>query len=714
MRLITTLLSIAMVLSIGSSCSKQAKSVGENPFFTEWTTPFGAPPFADIAPEHFMPAFERGISLQNAEIDAIVNNNEEPTFDNVILAYDASGQMLSQVSLVFGMLCAAETNDALQALQEQVMPILTAHSDAISLNEGLFAKIKTIYDKRKALNLDAEQMRLVEKIYNDFVRSGALLKDEDKARLESINEELALLSVKFGNNLLAENNDFKLVLTNKDLDGLSSSTRDAARAKAQEAGEGKNRFLFTLHKPSLLPFLTQSSRRDLREKLYKGYLERGANGDAKDNSQLIRDMVRLRIEKANLLGYKSYAEYVTADQMSGSPEAVYKQLNEIWDFALVAAQKELDEMNKLFVKDYPNEEFASWDWWYYAEKVRKEQYNLDEQMLQPYFSLANVQAGAFLLANRLFGVTFRPVNVPIYHKDVTAYEVIDIDGSHVGILYFDYFPRKGKSQGAWCGNYTEQIYKDGERRAPIISIVCNFTPPTSGTPALLTLDETETLFHEFGHALHFLFHDVKYRSLTDVEGDFVELPSQIMENWAFEPELLKQYATHHRTNEVIPQHLIDKLNRSSKFNQGFATTELIAAALTDMDVHTLTEYADFDPTAFQADALKKRGLMPQIEPRYRFPYFSHIFDGGYSSGYYFYIWAELLDKDAYEAFRESGDLFNREIANSFRHKILERGGSEAGMDMYRNFRGADPDKRAMLKGRGFWTEPSPADTTQNL
>ena len=690
-----------------ASC-KSDKNEGENPFFAEWDTPYGVPPFDRIAPAHFLPALERGMSLHDAEIDAITSNNDDATFENVILAYDDSGQMLAQTALIFGMLCEAENTPEMQALQEQVMPLLAAHADKIRLNEQLFERVKAVYDQRAALELDAEQSRLLEKTYREFVRAGALLDAGQKARLKEINGELSLAAVKFGQNILAENNNYALVLASTDLDGIPSNVRDQAREKAEALGE-KGKYAFTLHKPSLIPFLTYSQKRELREEIYKAYLNRGNNGDKYDNKQLINDFIRLRTEKAHLLGYPSYAAYVVADEMAGTTDAVYKLLDEIWTPALESAKGELAEMEVLFKKDFPEGEFASWDWWYYAEKVRKQKYELDEEMLKPYFSLENVQGGIFFLANRLYGITFRPVIVPLYHPDAIAYEVLDADESHLGVLYFDYFPRDGKSQGAWCGNYVEQTYRDGKRVAPVVSIVCNFSRPTSNSPALLTLDETETLFHEFGHALHFLFHDVKYRGLTEVEGDFVELPSQLMENWAFEPELLKQYAVNYRSKDsVIPEYLVAKLRRSELFNQGFMTTELIAAALSDMDIHSTTEYAPFDPMEFERQALtEKRGLIPQIEPRYRYPYFSHIFDGGYSAGYYFYTWAEVLDKDVFEAFRESGDLFNRKIADDFRRKILARGGSEDGMTMYRAFRGKDPDKRAMLRSRGLWNEPEP-------
>ncbi|WP_308660368.1 M3 family metallopeptidase [uncultured Alistipes sp.] len=702
------LLLMSTFLMTFASCGSSKQS-GENPLLTEWKTPYGVPPFDQIRPEHFMPAFEQGMSLHDAEIAAIVENNDEATFENVILAFDNSGQMLAQTRLVFEMLCAAETNERMQAIQEQALPMLSAHADRILLNEQLFARVKEVYDRRESLGLDAEQSRLLQKTYDRFVRSGALLEGEQKERLKQINEELTRVAVRFGNNLLAENNNFTLEISDEaDLDGLPAGVRDAAREKADELGRG-GKWVFTLHKPSLIPFLTYASKRALREELYKAYLNRCNHGDQYDNKQLINDFIRLRTEKAHLLGYPSYAAYVVADEMAGTVSNVYALLDEVWQPALERASKELDEMTVLLHEDLPGATFESWDWWYYAEKLRKKNYTLDEEMLRPYFSLENVQSGAFFLANRLYGITFRPIAVPVYHEEVRAYEVLDQDETHLGVLYFDYFPRPGKSQGAWCGNYVEQVYRDGKRVAPVLSIVCNFTRPTGSTPALLTLDETKTLFHEFGHALHFLFHDVKYRGLSEVEGDFVELPSQIMENWATEPEMLKQYAVHYRSDDVIPDHLVGRIRRSEYFNQGFNTTELVAAALTDMDIHSIEKYEPFDVEAFEHNALReRRRLMPQIEPRYRYPYFSHIFDGGYSAGYYFYVWAEVLDKDAFQAFKQSGDLFNRRLADKFRRELLARGGSEDGMSLYRAFRGADPDKTALLVARGLIEAPQPA------
>ena len=701
MKRILFVLTLIMTTLNTTFCSKQVQKEG-NPLLNEFATPYGVPPFDKIEAKHYGPAFEYAMSLHNEEVAAILANNEEPTFANTILELDRSGMMLANISDLFGMMCAAMNSDEMQELQEEVMPKLAAHYDAISMNEELFNRIKTVYDKRNSTDLNAEQIRLVEKMYNGAVRQGALLKGEQKERLQKINEELSLLTVKFDNNLLAETNDFKLELSGKECKELPKAVRDAA----QEGNDDK--FIFTLHKPSLIPFLTYSQNRELREKIYKAYLNRGNNENKHDNKAIINDMIRLRIEKANLLGYKSYADYVTSEQMAGSPKAVYELLEGIFTQANEKAKEELAEMNTMFKRDHSgeNDKFASWDWWYYAEKVRKQKYNLNEEMTSPYFALDNVRQGAFNLANRLYGLTFRPIVVPQYHNEASAYEVLDTDGSHLGVLYFDFHPRASKSQGAWCGYFRRPSYdSNGKRIAPVVSIVCNFTRPSGNTPALLSIDEVTTLFHEFGHALHFLFSDVPYNGLLDVEGDFVELPSQILENWALEEELLKTYALHYRNNTIINKSLIDKIHRSAQFNQGFMTTELLAAALVDLDIHSLTEYKELDVDAFEYNALyEKRGMISEIEPRYRLPYFAHIFAGGYSSGYYFYTWAEVLDKDAFAAFAETGDVFHRRTAQAFR-KLLSSGGKKDGMSLYREFRGAEPSREALLKARGLWVEP---------
>ena len=682
-------------------CEKQVQKEG-NPLLEAVETPYGVPAFDLIKAEHYEPAFKYAMSLHNEEVATILANKEEATFDNTILELDHSGLLLTNVSEIFGMMCAAMNSDEMQKIQEKVMPLLAAHYDAISMNDELFKRIKVVYDKRHSTDLNEDQIRLVEKMYDSAVREGALLNEEQKARLQKINEELSLLTVKFDNNLLAETNDFKLELAAKEVNDLPKAVRDMAKD-----GDNENKYIFTLHKPSLIPFLTYSKNRELREKIYKAYLNRCNNENAHDNKQVINDIIRLRIEKANLLGFKSYSEYVIAEQMASTPKAVYTLLEDIFTPAIERAKEELEEMNVMFKRDNsaPDAKFESWDWWFYAEKVRKQKYNLNEEMISPYFSLDNVRQGAFNLANRLYGLTFRPVVVPQYHPEASAYEVLDNDGSHLGVLYFDFHPRASKSQGAWCGYFRRPGYdREGKRISPIVSIVCNFTAPSGNNPALLSIDETSTLFHEFGHALHFLFSDVPYNGLLDVEGDFVELPSQILENWAFEEELLKSYAVHYRNSTVINKSLIEKIRNSAQFNQGFATTELLAAALVDLDIHSLTEYKELDIDAFEYNALyEKRGMISEIEPRYRLPYFAHIFAGGYSSGYYFYTWAEVLDKDAFEAFVETGDIFNRRTAQAFR-KLLASGGKRDGMTLYREFRGAEPSRKALLKARGLWKE----------
>ena len=710
-RLVGTLLILAM--TIATFGCQRAKDGGVNPFFEQWGTQFGVPPFDQIKPNHFAPAFERAIAEHNAEIEAIVNNPDAPTFENTLLAYDRSGVMLSDVLNIFGMLCAAETNAELQELEQQLIPAATSHQIAILLNDTLFERVRAVYDDRKNQKYDESQLRLLDKVYNGFVRSGALLPKEQKERLKEIDERLSELSVRFGANVLAENNNYVLLLKSSDVSDMPPTVLDGAREKAAELGE-KGKYAFTLHKPSMIPLLTYLPHRKYREEIYRAYLNRCRNGNEFDNKEIINEMVRLRCEKAKLLGYKSYAEYVISDQMAAKPKAVYTMLDELWQPALDKAKAELDEMQAFFKEDFTEEGyvFEPWDWWYYAEKVRQDKYDMKEELVRPYLLLDNVRQGVFNLANRLYGITFRPIAVPLYHNEVSAFEVIDADESHLGVLYFDFHPREGKGQGAWCGYFREPRYDaDNNFVSPVVGIVCNFTRPTATTPSLLTIDETLTLFHEFGHALHFLFSRVPYRQLLSVEGDFVELPSQIMENWAFEAEVLRTYAVNYRTKEVIKTKYVDMIRNASQFNQGFMLTELLAAALIDMDIHSLEKCDEpIDIDGFEYKALyERRGLIPQIEPRYKYNYFAHIFSGGYSAGYYFYLWAELLDKDAFEAFRETGDIFDRRTAGRFRQEILSQGGMRDGMTLYKSFRDTLPDKRAMLKGRGLLKEEEHID-----
>ena len=702
MKRILFVLTLVMTLFSTTFCSNNGNGNG-NPLLSEFKTSYGVPPFDVIKTEHYDPAIRHAMSLHNNEIYAILSNKEEPTFENTILELDRSGALLTEISDIFGMMCASMNSQEMQDLQENIVPLLAAHYDAISMNEELFKRIKCVYDKRHDAELNAEQIRLVEKMYDNAVRQGALLNEEQKERLMTINEELSLLEVKFDNNLLAETNNFSLTLTAKECIELPKNVRDAAKDPSDE-----NKYIFTLHKPSLIPFLTYSKHRDLREKMYKAYLNRCNNDNEFDNKGIIKDIVRLRCEKAKLLGYKSYADYVISEQMAQTPAAVYALLEDIFTQANEKAKEELAEMNTMFKNDHPNSTFASWDWWYYAEKVRKQKYHLDEEMTAPYFSLNNAIQGIKELANRLYGLTFRPIAVPVYFSEVLVLEVLDKDNSHLGIIYFDFHPRASKSQGAWCGHFRRPGYdREGKRITPVVSIVCNFTKPSGKSQALLSIDEVTTLFHEFGHALHFIFSDVPYNGLLDVEGDFVELPSQIMENWALEKLLLKNYATHHTNGSIINDNLIEKIHKSAQFNQGFMTTELLAAALVDLDIHSMQEYNDFDVNEFEYNALyKKRGMIPEIEPRYRLPYFAHIFAGGYSSGYYFYTWAEVLDKDAFAAFVEKGNIFDRNTAQALR-RLLSSGGKKDGMTLYREFRGAEPSRKALLKARGLWIEPEP-------
>ncbi len=687
-------------------------SYTQNPFFEKWDTPFGVPPFDRIGAEHFMPAFERAMQLHTAEIDSIRNNPQPPSFENTIVALDSSGEMLETVASVFFMLTSAQTSDELQQIEERISPVLSEHMDRISMDSVLFERVRSVYDGRMSAGLDSLQLRLTEKVYGQAVRSGALLPPQDKSRLKDINSALSVLEVRFGANLLAATDDYAMIIGRKDIEGLPSGVIAAARDKAEEMKLSEDKLVFTLHESSRIPFLTYSDSRPLRRQLFEAYVNRCADTTRFDNTGIINDMVRLRTEKARLLGYGSYADYVLSDRMAASPQKVYSLLDELWTPALELAAKELESMRVVKAREAGDDgTFEPWDWWYYAEKVRRNEYSFDEESVRPYLTLENVKSGIFELSNRLYGVTFRPVKVPVYHKDCMAYEVLDYDNSHLGVLYLDFYTRSGKASGAWCGTYREQSYADSVRISPVVSIVCNFSRPVGSSPVMLTVDQTETFFHEFGHALHNLFKDVRYRGLGDVERDFVELPSQIMENWAFEPQLLKTYALHYRTGDAIPDRHINRLRSSKLFNQGFATVEYLAASLLDMDIHTMQEYAPFDVAAFETFALRnKRSLMQQIEPRYRYPYFSHIFNGGYAVGYYGYIWAEVLDKDAFQYFKESGDLFNRTLARKFRTEVLSKGGQADGMTLYKAFRGQEPSGEPLLKARGLWVEPELPDS----
>jgi len=699
MRKISLLILIPCLLFLVSFSSKQL----ENPFFSEFDTPFQVPPFGKIKEEHYFPAFIEGIKQHNKEIEAIANNPEPPTFENTVEALEKSGALLRRVSNVFDVLNSSMTNERMQEIAKKVAPLRSKHWDDIYLNEKLFKRIKTLYEQRDKLNLTPEQRTLLEKYYKDFVRGGANLDKEKKERLREINQELSLLTLKFGENILKENNRFELVIEKEeDLEGLPQSVIDAAAETAKERGhEGK--WVFTLHKPSMIPFLTYSAKRELREKIFKAYINRGNHNDELDNKEILMKIIKLRLERAKLLGYKTHAHYVLEENMAKIPENVYKFLDKVWKPALKRAKKEAEELQKMIYKEGKNFKLQPWDWWYYAEKLKKEKYVFDDSVLRPYFKLENVLKGAFYVANKLYGLQFiERHDIPKYHPDVKVFEVKDADGSHIGILYTDYFPRASKEGGAWMNSFRKQSRIGGKEIHPVVTNNGNFSKPVGGKPSLLSVEEVLTLFHEFGHALHGLLSNCTYPTLsgTSVPRDFVELPSQIMENWALEPEVLKVYAKHYKTGEVIPQELIEKLKKAKLFNQGFATVEYLAAAYLDMDWHTLTEVKDIDPLKFEEESMKRIGLIPEIVVRYRSPYFLHIFSGGYSAGYYSYIWAEVLDADAFEAFKEKG-LFDKETAMSFRKNILEKGGTEDPMVLYKRFRGREPSVEPLLKRRGL-------------
>ena len=697
--LLMTVISITLI----TAC-KNEKKLKDNPFFAEYSTPFQVPPFDKIDTTDYLPAFTEGIKQHDSEVAAITNNTSEPTFDNTILPFDKSGKMLKRVSKVFFNITESNTNDQLQGIAAKVSPMLSKHNDDISMNSKLFARIKTIYEKRKDLNLDAQQIRVVEKYYRDFERQGANLAKEQQDQLRKINEELSVLSLKFGDNLLAETNkNFKLVIDNKaDLDGLPEGVISAA-AEAADKGGNKGKWVFTLAKPSLIPFLQYAKNRELREKIYRGYFMRGDNGNANDNNSTLTEIVRLRAEKARLLGFENYAAYVIDDNMAKTPSTVDAFLNKLMVASLPVAKAELAEMQKIADSEGGNFKLQSWDWWYYSEKLHKLKYDLDENELKPYFSLENVRNGMFAVAGKLYGITFTKVtNLPIYQKDVETFEVKEADGSHLGILYLDYFPRESKSGGAWCTDFQSAGWENGKKVDPVISMVCNFTPPTGDMPALLNFDETSTLFHEFGHALHGLFSLGKYnRTAGNVPQDYVELPSQVMENWAADPQVLKMYAKHYKTGEVIPDKLIAKIEKSGLFNQGFVTVEYLAASILDLDYHELAAPAKVEPVTFEKEAMAKAGLIPEILPRYRSTYFAHIFSGGYAAGYYVYIWAAVLDADAFDYFKQSGDIFNPELAAKFRKNCLAESGDDEGMIQYKKFRGQEPSMDPLLKRRGL-------------
>ncbi|MCK5824225.1 MAG: M3 family metallopeptidase [Ichthyobacteriaceae bacterium] len=701
-----TLIALSVVaVTLLSSCTEtNKKNMEANPFKGTYNTPFETPAFDNITIKSYMPAFKEAMKEHLAEVDVVVNNSEAPTFKNTVEALEYSGNQLKKVSSVFFNLTSAETSDELNALESELSPKLSAHYDDISLNEKLFLRIKSVYDNKENLNLDAMQMRLLDKKYQGFVRNGALLKGAEKDKMRAINTKLSALTLKFGQNVLNETNKFKMFVSNSaKLSGLSKSFIAAAAVKAKENGKD-GEWLFTIDKSTLITFIKNADNRELREKLFKGYIEKGNNNDELDNKKILEEIANLRVDKSKLLGFATWADYILDVNMAKKPENVNKLLNEIMVAALPKAKAEAAELQKMIDKEGGKFNLEAWDWWYYSNKLKNEKYAVNDDEMKPYFELDNVRQGAFDVATKLFGITFTQRNdIQTYHEDVDVWEVKEANGEHIGILYTDYFSRAGKRGGAWMEAYRKQyINADGKAVTPIITNVCNFTKPPKGEPALISTGGVETIFHEFGHALHGLLSNGKYPSLTGTATarDFVELPSQLMENWAFEPEVLNMYAKHYKTGEVIPQELVKKMQAASKFNQGFATVEYTSAAMLDMDWHTLKETNDVESNKFEELSMLKMNMISEIIVRYRSTYFNHIFSNGYSAGYYSYMWSEILDADAFEAFTEKG-IFHPETAKKLRDNIYSTGGSKDEMELYKAFRGKEPSTNGLKKRKGL-------------
>ena len=694
----TIITTCAAAIVCGSAMAK-----GGNPFLGKYTTPYGIPPFEQIKVEHYKPAFVKGIEEHKKEIDAIVNNKKTATFENTIAALDRCGELLNKVASVFYGQNSACTSDEMQAVSREISPLLSQHSDDITMNAALFKRVKYVYDHQSEEKLDKEQKKLLEETYKSFVRSGANLSADKQEQLRKLNQEISMLQLTFGQNMLAETNAFQLVIDNKDdLAGLPQNLIASAAEVAKERGlDGK--WVFTLHNPSVMPFLQYSDRRELRERMYKGYISRGCQGGKNDSREVVKKLVKARLEKARLMGYEDYASMALDNRMAKTPEAVYELLDQVWKPALAKAKEELADIQEEMKKDGRDFTAEGWDWRYYADRAKRAKYAFDENELRPYLKLENVRDGLFYCANKLYGITLTQIkNVPLPHPEAQAFEVKDAKGKHIAILFMDFFPRASKRGGAWCGTYRDQTYEKGKKITPVVTIVCNFTKPAAGEPALLTADEASTMFHEFGHALHQFFQDVHYQGISNVPRDFVELPSQINEHWCFAPEVLKVYAKHYKTGEIMPQSLVEKMERSQKYGQGFATVEYVAASLLDMDWHVLKSVPDdLDVEDFERQTLVKRGLLSQIPPRYRTTYFNHTMGGGYTAGYYSYMWAEVLEADGFEAFKETGDIFNQDVANRFRKYVLTPGGINDAMDMYVNFRGKKPDTKPLLRNRGL-------------
>lgn len=687
-----------MMLGMLTACTS------ENPLLVEQNTPFGVPAFDKVKIEHYLPAFQEAIAANEAEIEAIVNNPEAPTFANTIEALDRSGESLDKVVGVFFNVLEADGNDEMNKIAEEVTPMLSSLSDGIILNDALFQRVKAVYEQRDELGLNSEQMRLLTETFKSFANNGANLPEDKKARLKEINQELGLLSLQFGNNVVAETNAYQLFITDEaELKGLPESAKAAAKEEATAAGR-PDAWLFTPKRTSFTPVLQYCENRELRKELLMAYITRGNHDNDNDNKEIIVKTMQLRVEKAQLFGYSNPADYILADCMAHDAKTVDTFLESVWAPSLKAAKREAAELQKLLSQDLPGEKLQPWDWWYYTEKLRKAKYDLNEEELKPYFELSNVRKGAFQLAHDLFGINFEKLEgMPVYNPEVEVFKVTYADGSLVGILYTDYFPRAGKRPGAWMNNICNQyVDANGVDHRPVIINVGNFNKPTQGNPSLLSMDDVETLFHEFGHALHGLLSKATYKSLagTNTPRDFVELPSQFMENYCYHPQIMKTYAFHYQTGEVMPDELIEKINRASTFNEGFVMTELLSASILDMDYHKMTTTEAFDVNAFEEASMKKMQMIPEIITRYRSTFYNHIFTTGYAAGYYSYTWSAVLDADAFAAFVETGDILNPEVAQRYLH-LLEQGGTRDAQELYLEFRGKPADPKHLLEKKGF-------------
>jgi len=690
----------SLIMTIFTTTSNIASPV--NPFFTDYDTSFQIPPFEEIKMEHYKPGFEQGMQEHLDEINDITDNKDAATFENTIVALERTGETLDKVSDVFFNLLSSNTNDQMDSLAQEISPKLSAHRDTILLNKDLYSRVKSVYDSRTTLNLNPEQTRLIEETHKYFVRAGIQLDEQSMERLKEINQQLSSLSVQFDQNLLKETNEgFVLVIEDKDqLDGLPKDVVDQASALA-ESEDHPGKWLFKPTRASMYPFLTYSTERDLREKLYNSYVKRGDNNNDRDNKNIAIEMSALRIERAKLLGYDTHADFVLENNMAKNTKRVNELLNKVWKPALSRAKQEVREMQDLIDSEGGNFKFAAWDWWHYAEKIRQNKYDFTEAEVKPYFSERKVLAGAFDVANKLFQISFTErFDLPKYRDNIRTFEVKNNEGETIGIFYTDYTVRPNKGGGAWMNTFRSQSKFDGIK-IPIVVNVCNFPPQNKDGVALLSFEQAETLFHEFGHALHGLLSNATYPSLsgTRVARDYVEFPSQLMENWANEPSVVQSYAQHYQTNESIPVELLQKISKASKFNQGFATTEYLAASYLDLAWHTREERVE-DANVFEQEILQNLGLIPEIASRYRSTYFAHIFAGGYSSGYYSYLWTEVLDADAFELFKEKG-LFDTETANNLKTLIYSSGNTRDLMDQYRQFRGSDPQIEPLLERRGL-------------